>query len=260
MSSDRTRTHLFGVFLAAPVVTAPQLVALARPLGVSATNVKSHLSRLVGEGVVRRRGPPRRAVYSLTERQRPIVEGIAARLDDPPDVPWQGEMLMIAVRFPTRREVRADLRAALWFDGFRPWGREVWLRPAWPMPWACERARAYVERGVALGVQGSIIGTVNASAFKTLYAIDRLDREASGLAETVSGQTKRFSSDAQAFAARLKLAGRVVDVIARDPRLPAALLPRPSGLQRLRTAYRRLMAETEAPAAAFVASVVDWLR
>lgn len=124
------------------------------------------------------------------------------------------------------------------------------------MPWAHERARAYVERGVALGVEGPLIGTVNVAALKSLYAIDRLDREASTLADVVNRQTKRFRSDAQAFAARLKLAGRVVDVIARDPRLPAALSPRPSGLQRLRTAYRVLMAETEAPAAAFVASVV----
>lgn len=256
MESNRTRTHLFGLFLAAPEVTAPQLIALAEPLGISATNVKSHLSRLVSEGIVRRRGLRRHAVYSPTERQRPIVEGIALRLDDPPSAPWQGEMLMIAIRFPRRRDARADLRAALWFDGFRPWGREVWLRPAWPMPWALERARAYVERGFAFGVQGSIIGTANVAAFKSLYATDRLDREASALAVLVERQTKRFRSDVQAFAARMKLAGRVVDVIARDPRLPAALSPRPSGLERLRSAYRVLMAKTEAPAAAFVASVV----
>ena len=255
MSNDDTRTRLFGLFLAAPALTAPQLVALGAPLGLLASNVKSHLSRLVAEGVVQRRGPRRLAVYSLTAQRRPVVEGINLRLAPQPDEPWDGTMLMLAVRMPAKREAREALRAALWFDGFRPWGREVWLRPAWPLPWAAERAQAYVAGGVAVGLQGTLVGTPNVAAIKALYASERLDREASALAAAVEKQSRRVWTPAQAFAARQILAGRVVDVISRDPRVPRALSGG-EGLARLRAAYRRLMAATEEPARAFVQSVV----
>lgn len=255
MRNDDTRTQLFGLFMAAPKLTAPQLVALAAPLGLSASNVKSHLSRLVAEGVVQRRGARRLAVYSLTAQRRSVVEGINLRLAPPVDEPWDDTMLMLAVRMPAKREAREAVRAALWFDGFRPWGREVWLRPAWPLPWAGECAQAYVAGGVAVGVQGALVGTPNVAAIKALYASERLDREAAALAATVEKQSRGLRTPAQAFAARQTLAGRVVDVIARDPRLPRALADG-DGLARLRAAYRTLMTATEAPARAFVKSVV----
>lgn len=255
MNSTRTRTDLFGILLAARQATAPQLIELAQPLGISASNVKSHLSRLVGEGVVLRRGPARQAVYSLTERQRPVVEGIEVRLEEPPDTAWNGDWLSLALQMPTAREAREALRASLWFDGFRPWGREVWLRPAWPLPWAVERAQAYVSAG-GWCVCGPVVGTANPAGVQALYRMDRLDREAHAMADVLGKRKARLRSDAEAFAARLHLAGRVIDVIARDPRLPSELCAKFGGLKRLRRCYRELMHETEARAAAFVAGVL----
>jgi DNA-binding transcriptional regulator PaaX len=254
--NERTRSQLFGVFLAAPRVTAPQLIALAAPLGISASNVKSHLSRLVAEGVVRRQGARRLAVYSLTERQAPLVEGINLRLAVPSAAPWDGAMLMLAVRLPARREARLTLRAALWFDGFRPWGRETWLRPAWPLPWARERALAFVSSAGAVALQGTFVGTAAGGALKALYASERLDQGAASLASVVERACGRVREPARAFAARLTLAGRVVNTIARDPRLPPDL-SKGDGLARLRRAYQLLMTETEAPARRFVDGVLN---
>lgn len=254
MREERTRALLFGVFLEAGEVSAPQLIALARPLGITATNAKSHLSRLVAEGVVRRRGLRRLGVYSLTAKQRPIVEAISLRLEEPPVERWAGDWLTLAVRPAHGRQAREAIRAQLWFDGFRPWGREVWLRPAWPLPWALERAGGQVSGGAGLCVRGALIGAPNVEAIRALFATERLDREAEALAAKVARQNKSFRTDAQAFAARLTLAGRVVNVIARDPRLPREV-SMGTGLARLRVTYRDLMAVTEAPARAFVRSV-----
>lgn len=251
----RTRGELFGLILTVGRVTAPQLIALAAPLGHSASNVKSHLSRLAAEGVVRREGPARRAVYSLTDKRQGVVEGIAVRLEEPPDTRWNGEWLSLAMRMPAGRAEREDLRAALWFDGFRPWGREVWLRPAWPMPWARSKAESYAARG-AWCVQGPNVGTVRVAAIQALYAVQRLDREAHDVAGVITRKSRSLRTDAAAFAARQKFAGKAVDVIARDPRLPAELWPQPSGLTRLRAAYRTLMMETKAGAEAFVSAVM----
>ena len=253
--TNTTRTQLFGLLLTAPSATAPQLIALAAPLGISASNVKSHLSRLVDEGIVRRHGPRRSASYSLTPQRRSMIDGINQRLATPADEPWDGTLVMLALRPANRRNEREAMRAALWFDGFRPWGREVWLRPTWPSPWAIERARFYVTDGAAVAVHGPLVGTPNPAAFKALYASEQLEKEASALAAAVEKQMRHPKTPAQAFAARQKLAGRVVDVIARDPRLPPALNTG-RGLARLRRAYHGLLAATEAPAKAFIEGVM----
>lgn len=185
-----------------------------------------------------------------------MVERIRERLAQPSDEPWDGAMLMLAVRVPKHRQARDALRAALWFDGFRPWGREVWLRPAWPHLWAVERAQTYVASGASVAVQGTLVGTPNVAAIKALYASERLDREASVLAKVIEKQSQQLNTPVQAFAARQRLAGRVVDIIARDPRLPPTLMSG-EGLTRLRAAYGALMTATETPAKAFVDSVVD---
>jgi phenylacetic acid degradation operon negative regulatory protein len=251
----RARSELFGLILTVGRATAPQLIALARPLGLTASNVKSHLSRLAAEGIVLREGPTRRAVYSLTDKRQGIVASIATRLEEPPDRRWNGEWLCLAIRMPAARAERENLRAALWFDGFRPWGREVWLRPAWPMPWARAKAEGYAARG-AWCVQGQSVGTLSLAAVQALYAVQRLDREAEDVAALIARKTRALRSDADAFAARQKLSGMAVDVIARDPRLPAELWPQPSGLARLRRVYRTLMMETKARAEAFVSAVM----
>ena len=50
---DSTRSLLFGVFvLAGKPLTAAEVIRLVGPLGVSATNAKSHLTRLVAEGAL----------------------------------------------------------------------------------------------------------------------------------------------------------------------------------------------------------------
>ena len=81
-----TRTALFGLFVVAGRrLTTPQVIRLAAPLGVSATNVKSHLTRLVAEGVLERSGPPRQATYWPSARHATVVTRIEERLRDPAD-------------------------------------------------------------------------------------------------------------------------------------------------------------------------------
>jgi DNA-binding transcriptional regulator PaaX len=251
----RTRSELFGLLLTVRKATAPQLIALAAPLGISASNVKSHLSRLVAEGVVGREGEVRRAVYSLTDKQKAVVDGISERLDETQQAPWDGSWLSLAMRMPGVRGEREALRSSLWFDGFRPWGREVWLRPAWPLPWAQTRVDHYIAQ-CGWCVRGTVVGTVNLDGIRALYAVERLDREALDVASAVSQKIRTFREDGEAFAARHRLTAQIVDVVARDPRLPVEIWHRQSGMTALRSAYRALIAATEKRAAAFVAHVM----
>jgi DNA-binding transcriptional regulator PaaX len=85
------------------------LVALCRPLGLTATNVKSHLTRLVAEGAVFRTEPAAHR-YAISPQRQAIVHAIARRLESGPAEPWDGQWLMVALKPQTSRADRQRLR------------------------------------------------------------------------------------------------------------------------------------------------------
>jgi len=239
MQFDGTRTLLFGIFvLADRPLSASQVIALSKPLGISATNAKSHLTRLVADGSLHRSGPPRQARYSPATDRRDIVAGIAARLGRHSGA-WDGRWIMIALHGPSTRPERRALRQSLWFDGFRPAGVDAYVRPAWPEPWALERAQFYLAGRSGLCIHGALLGALDVRRVASMYRLDALDREAGRLARRVSTRTRGDCSPAEAFAARLDVGGRVARLVAHDPRLPQGIWGSRTGLRDLRRAYRQ---------------------
>src|ERR1041385_3314259 len=107
-----SRTTLMGILVTAGrQLTAAQLIALAEPLGISATNVKSHLSRMVSEGVLQREGPARQAVYGPGRGQSYIVESIRQRMQPKAEARWDSTWLMLTLPLPKNRSQRDHLRA-----------------------------------------------------------------------------------------------------------------------------------------------------
>lgn len=257
MAADATRTLLFGIFvLANRPLTASQIVALSKPLGISATNVKSHLTRLVAEGSLDRSGPRRRARYSPAIDQRGLVAGIAARLDSHSEA-WDGRWIMLVLHGPSNRSQRRALGQSLWFDGFRPSGADTYLRPAWPERWALERARAYLAERSGLCVHGTLVGTLDLRRVARMYDLDVLDREARRLARTISAKSRGNGSAAEAFAARLDVGGRVARLVAHDPRLPQGIWASRTGLRDLLRAYRRFEGHIGPAAQRFLHEVLE---
>src|SRR5512138_2899731 len=118
-----TRSLLVGILvLAKRPLTAPQIVALGRPLQLSATNIKSHLTRLTAEGVLSRTGSRRAQLYGLSAERQDLGRRVLASLGEQPDQEWAGDWVLVALDLPSDRSRRARLRANLWFDGFRPCG------------------------------------------------------------------------------------------------------------------------------------------
>jgi hypothetical protein len=229
-----TRTMLFGIFvLAGRPLSAPQLIALARPLGISAANVKSHLTRMVADASLRRSGPVRKALYSPSRRREGMIAAIQSRLDTAPPPRWDGSWLMLSPRLSAlRRSDREDVIARLWFDGFRPCGGTTFIRPAWPEAWAMERARKFP--GVC--VRGTLVGTIDAAA---LYELDALDARAARLAAWIARQKIPRRPDATAFALRLRVGGSVAAMMGHDPRVPPAIWGRRRGMRALARAFQR---------------------
>jgi hypothetical protein len=86
------RSLLVGILvLAKRPLTPPDTIALGYALRLSATNIKSHLTRLSAEGVLIRTGSRRSQRYSLSAGRGRLVERIAASLAEQPEDEWIGD-------------------------------------------------------------------------------------------------------------------------------------------------------------------------
>lgn len=213
--------------LADCALTAPQLIRLAKPLGVSATNVKSHLTRMVAEGILEREGPARSATYRPSSRQAFVIEGILDRLREP-DEPWDGKWWMIALNEPKERRSREQLRGALWFEGWRAIAPNVLVRPAWGTT---------IHGAAGVCMRGEFISQGIDPA--RLYDLEGLDSAATRLASWVERHAARTVSPRAAFVARMKVGGRVAQFVGHDPKLPPAIWGQRDGMRALYESFRR---------------------
>jgi len=254
--NEATRTKLFGVLvLVGQPVSSREMVDLCRPLGLSATNVKSHLTRLVSEGALVRSGPNRMHLYSVSPERQKLVDALSSRLRQQPDERWDGQWLMIALKRETRRPERERLKSSLWFDGFRPCAKDTVLRPAWPRTWAITRAESLTS-SLAACVIGPLVGTLDLAQLRKLYRLTDMDARARRLTSRITAIGKKVDTAEQAFVARLAVGGMMVELVSHVPRLPAEIWGPLSGLREARSAYSAFEARVAGASEHFVASVL----
>ena len=239
--------------LAGRELTAGQLIALAAPVGLSATNVKSHVSRMVSEGALEREGSARLAKYRMSSEQARQIEALRARLDTKPKQAWDGSWLMLTLQLPRSRVDRDWLRASLWFDGFRPVAPKTFLRPAWPLPWAEEQARQLSARTSGFCVRGVTIAAP--TELGCLYDLRRLDSQARRLAAWIHKRNISSMSPRALFAERIKVGGQVVQLIGHDPRLPPSVWGQRRGLNDLVDAFLKFDKRVAGQAQNFVEEI-----
>ncbi len=244
-----------GIFVtAARALTASQLIALAAPLGISATNVKSHLSRMVAEGVLRRRGPKRLATYEATRDQARFVESIRDRLVENNQGPWDSTWLQLTLPVLRSRSQRERLHSGLWFEGFRPVAPNVYVRPAWPAHWAENVARRYTDPVAGICMRGVVLSSL--ADLSRLYDLAALDSEAATLASRIRRKAHANLNSKQAFVERIRIGGEVVQLVAHDPKLPDEIWGNRRGMRELLQAFSDFETDVAKPAAGFVDQVV----
>ena len=124
---------LYGDFLLerGEAVWVGSLIGMLEPLGLTATNVRTLLSRMVSKGwlVAEREG--RRSYYDVTRRGRALLEEGGSRIYDPPQqTEWDGEWTLLAYSVPEeRRSARDRLRPRLSWLGFGSLGNGLWATP-----------------------------------------------------------------------------------------------------------------------------------
>lgn len=124
---------LYGDFLlhrSGPVWVG-SLIALLEPLGLSATNVRTVLSRMAKKGWLVSERDGRRSFYSLTERGRRLLEEGETRIYRPREgESWDGEWTLVAYSIPEERRAQRDrLRVRLEWLGFGSLGNGLWISP-----------------------------------------------------------------------------------------------------------------------------------
>jgi DNA-binding transcriptional regulator PaaX len=257
MDTAATRTRIFGVLvLVGQPVSTRELVALCEPLGLSATNVKSHLTRLVSEGALFRTGPRRAHRYAISPQRQEIVAAISSRFEAGPSERWDGQWLIVALKPPTNRVERPRLRRALWFEGFRPCGLDTYLRPAWPNAWAVARAHALASVASAC-VIGALVGALNVGQVRKLYRLASMDAQARRLVRRIQEVADGVSDLEGAFKARLTVGGLVVGLVSHIPDLPPEIWDDLTGVRELQAAYSRFEARVAERANAYVDAIVS---
>lgn len=144
---------LFGDFLLhrpGPVWVG-SLIALLEPLGLSATNVRTVLSRMAGKGWLRSQRQGRRGYYSLTDRGRRLLEEGETRIYRPREnESWDGQWTLVAYSIPEERRAQRDrLRVRLEWLGFGSLGNGLWVSPH-------DVAERVEEVAGELGVKGDL--------------------------------------------------------------------------------------------------------
>ena len=257
MDGGATRTRIFGVLvLVGRPVSTRELLALCRPLGLSASNVKSHLTRLVSEGALVRTGPRRAHRYAISPRRQEIVAAISARLETGPSEPWDGQWLIVVLKPLTDRIDRQRLRRVLWFEGFRPCGPDAYLRPAWPHTWAIARAHALASMASAC-VIGSLVGTLHLGQVRRLYRLAPLDALARRLVRRIREIGDAVTDVEGAFRARLTVGGLLAGLVSHIPSLPPEIWDDLTGVRDLQAAYSRFEARMAGRADAYVDAIVS---
>jgi phenylacetic acid degradation operon negative regulatory protein len=262
---------LYGDFLrqrGAPVWVG-SLIGLLEPLGLSATNVRTVLSRMVAKSWLAAERDGRRSYYGLTTRGRTLLEEGAKRIYAPPrQVEWDGEWTLLAYSIPEEhRSLRDRFRVRLSWLGFGSLGNGLWVTPH---DVRGELARVCSELGVAEYVEvfrGSHVGGSRPERLVAqLWDLEGLNaryEEFVGRHLTACVRLQEEGPDSvdprAAYVARFRLVHEYRQFPLEDPFLPRPLQPADWAGECALALFRRYHDLLEPVADRFVDSLVEAL-
>lgn len=259
MSSDEsTRALIVGLFVVSgqPSLSAPEMIALAASTGVSSSNLKSHLTRMVADGTLVRSGAVRSYCYYPSRVRSRVIETIRSRIASRSE-PWDGTWIVFVPGRAMDRAARERIQRRLRFYGFRPLARCAFARPAWPSTWVREKvARLLADAGGAR-IVGALEGERAVRDIVRSYRLQSIERRARRLLGSIKPALAAPPMGERAFALRLELGEPVARLFSDDPYVPPEIWGGLTALDELATAYRRLDSILERRGRSFLASVVQ---
>lgn len=229
-------------------------------LGVSEEAVRSMLTRMAKRDLLTRHRHRRKTYFGLTARSTAVLEDGHRRIWETGAVnrDWDGTWTLVGFSLPAKaRSLRHDLRSQLVWAGFGPLQSGLWIA-------AGTRDMTATLNDLGLGDNVTVL---QARALKPTESAD-LVRKAFDTARIAAGyrafldrwDTPHPLPDAADDLARqLFLIGDWLQVIRRDPGLPAEHLPPDWPAIRAETVFRTLARRFEPTAAGLAAAILDTL-
>lgn len=260
---------LYGDFLRhrSEQVWVGSLIELMAPLGLSATNVRTVLSRMASRGWLAAEREGRRSYYGLTERGRLLLEEGARRIYEPPrQEDWDGQWTLLAYSIPeSLRPSRDRLRVRLEWLGFGSLGNGLWLTPHDARDRAAEAA---AELGVSEYVEvfrgDHVSGSDPRALVGQLWDLEVLNARYERFVEAHLDACVRLRAEgpasiapSAAYEARFRLVHEYRAFPLMDPFLPRPLQPEGWAGECALALFRHYHDLLEAPADRFVESLVE---
>ncbi|MCX5555737.1 PaaX family transcriptional regulator C-terminal domain-containing protein [Streptomyces sp. NBC_00038] len=225
--------------------------------GVGEQAVRSTLTRMVNRGLLQRQRQGRKMYFGLTPHATQILHDGGKRIwrtsavnDD-----WDGTWTLLGFSLPESwQRQRHDLRSRLNWSGFGPLYSGLWIAPG-----DVDITDIVGELGLAAHVK------IFHARADDATDIDLMIRDAWDL-ESIAARyitfDKRWSAylgngSGDPIATRLRLVAEWLGTIRTDPRLPARHLPPDWPARPAEETFRRVAAETGAPALQMAAELLE---
>jgi phenylacetic acid degradation operon negative regulatory protein len=241
MTAQRPQDLVFTLFgdyllLRPGAVWVGSLIELLRPLGLTAGDARTVLSRMARKGWFETRRVGRRSFYELTPRGRRLLEAGEARIYRPPSGErWDGLWYLVAYSIPEEtRHLRDRLRLRLQWLGFGQLGNGLWISP-YPLRGEVNQLAAELGLGDHIELfraqyQGySSAGHLvrkcwDLPGINALYA-DFVQRQRPAFESCAREVERGGLSDEACYVRRFQLVHEYRDFPRIDPYLPSELLP-----------------------------------
>jgi phenylacetic acid degradation operon negative regulatory protein len=259
---------LYGDFLRhrGEPVWVGSLIRLLEPVGLSATNVRTVLSRMAAKGWLAAEREGRRSFYGLTPRGLALLEEGATRIYDPPrQDAWDGEWTLLAYSIPEdRRAARDRLRVQLSWLGFGSMGNGLWATPHDVRDRVASLARDLgVEDCLEVFRGAHVAGSDPLRLVGQLWDLTGLNAEYEAFVDRYLDPCVRLKAGGPdsveprvAYETRFRLVHEYRQFPLRDPFLPRPLQPEAWAGECALALFRHYHDLLESPADVFVESVV----
>jgi phenylacetic acid degradation operon negative regulatory protein len=237
-------------------ISSASVIDVFAGLGISEEAVRSTLTRMVGRGLLNRHKHGRKMYFSLTARAAAVLRDGRDRVwgRGAANRDWDGRWTLVGFSLPESwRSERHDLRSRLAWGGFGPLQNGLWIAPG-----EVDVATLVADLGFddhlnvfrAEAVKPTEVRRIVGSAFD-VAAI------AAGYEAFLARWGVPGTGAGDPLAGQLLLHTDWLDLVRRDPHLPAEHLPAGWPAIRAEELFRRLAGEQDAAAAARAEEILD---
>ncbi len=238
----KTEDLLFGLFatFGERGLSASALIGLAEPLGITATNVRTHLSRMGAKGLIEKSSASGSGLYRVGKRGSRITDRVGDKLKINELDPWDGDWIMVSVSFPKADPTaKAQMRRRLHWYGFVQRQAGLYIRPCWPA-WDWPEKIHSLSRVCRMEI---IIGQwfpFSPLNWRQLWPqTDAFSEESKTLLAEIEISERIKADDArQRHKQRFQMGNRFYPLVAADLLLPVELFPQRKIFQQLKDRWR----------------------